>query len=491
MSQELDEQISQLQENTYRWVDLHGLVTCATLHFPNTEFDGPRCVSISFLGEGSYNTVYKLAFSNGTEVAASISCYDEDRFNPDGKRSEISTMSFVRESGLYPDVPVPKVLAFDLTFTNPACAPYVLMEVVPGITVDLEDEESDNADATSKLLARDLALVKALAKLQASLFKPVPFDEIGSLFTVTDGKYVVGPLMKMNQRSLDGPFKSIQDLWRLQLHDAMLFALQEWVNNETDNFPRKAFAQPPCTSQLFAELFQLLSSLIPHFQPPKSCMSLVLYHPDIALRNVLFDESSVSSNNPKITGVIDWGGAQILPVMFTARYPGDLTTELHSPFTRLGNPEESWRTVPCDWTSTGDISKWPQGMRYPPNGVPVPIDFGPQVRGKIRRFYLRAYFSACYAEQLHALHGIVDLACLTIFKDAPYYLKFHEVIGGGWKTWVEHETWIRETYWRLRMAGHGNKGSEDVVTGPNVYRESVEGPLCDLGISGEYPVPGY
>ncbi|KNZ76278.1 hypothetical protein J132_10952 [Termitomyces sp. J132] len=485
MSQELDEQISQLQKND--WVDLHGLITCATRHFINTEADGLRCVAISLLGWGSFNTAYKLVFSNDTEVAASISCYDKDNFNPEAKRSEISTMSFARESGLYPDVPVPKVLAFDLTFTNPACAPYVLMEVVPGVTVELEDNKPNDADATSKLHARELALVKALANLQASLSKPVPFDKIGSIATDTDGKYVVGPLMEMDQECWDGPFESIQDFWRLQLQEAMLFALKEWVNIETDSFPRdpEDSCQPPCTPQLFAELFQLLSSLIPHFQPPKSCLPLVLHHPDIAFRNVLFDETSVSSDNPKITGVIDWGGAQILPLMFTARYPGDLMTELHSPFTRLGNPKESWRTVPCDWTSTGDILEWPEVWRRPGE----PYDFGPRLRGKIRRFYLRTYFSACYAEQLHALHGVVDLACATMFKDAPYYLKFHEVIRGGWKSWARHETWIRETYWRLRMSGHGNKGLEEVIIGPNVYRESVEGPLCDLEIPGEYPVP--
>ncbi|KAG5331649.1 hypothetical protein C0989_007735, partial [Termitomyces sp. Mn162] len=222
MSQELDEQISQLKK--YKWVDLHGLVTCATLHLSTPESDGPRCVSISLLGKGSFNTAYKLVFSNDTEVAASISCYDKDNFNPEAKRSEISTMSFVRESGLYPDVPVPKVLAFDLTFTNPACAPYVLMEVVPGVTVELEDNKPNDADATSKSHARELALVKALANLQASLSKPVPFDKIGSIATDTDGKYVVGPLMEMDQECWDGPFESIQDFWRLQLQEAMLFA---------------------------------------------------------------------------------------------------------------------------------------------------------------------------------------------------------------------------------------------------------------------------
>ncbi|KAG6894955.1 hypothetical protein C0993_010403, partial [Termitomyces sp. T159_Od127] len=481
MAQELDEQLSKLWKND--WVDLRGLVTCATLHLFTSESPSIDCVSISLLGQGSYNTVYRLAFSDDTEVAASVCQYDESKFNPEAKRSEIATMKFVRESGLYPDVPVPKVLAWDFTFTNAARAPYVLMEVVPGVTTKLTKGISGDLDTDS--LARDFALIKSLAKLQASLSKPVPFNQIGSLVTDVDGKFVLGPLMTMSQGTLGGPFKSIHDLWRLQLEGELMQALTEWGNLETDNSALTWFGVV-CTPHMYAELFQFLSALIPHFEPPKSCRSLVLYHPDIALRNVLFDESSLSSSDsPRVTGVLDWAGAQILPAMFTAHYPLDLITDRDSPFTHPNRPREDWMTVPCDWTSTGDISDWPQTFC----AVNVPYDNTPGVHRNIRQFYLRTHFSACYAEQLYAQRGIADLACATMFKDAPYYLKFDEVIGGGWQHWVKHRTWIRETYWRLRMAGHGSKGSEELVVGPNVYLEPAEAPVCDLGIFAEYPRP--
>ncbi|KAG6896633.1 hypothetical protein C0993_008208 [Termitomyces sp. T159_Od127] len=184
-------------------------------------------------------------------------------------------------------------------------------------------------------------------------------------------------------------------------------------------------------------------------------------------------------------GLIDWSGAQILPLMFTAKYPDDLRTNGEYPFEKPGwNYNEDWDTVPCDWTSTGNPSEWSivYGLE------PEPIDFRPSVRGVISKFYLRAYFNVCYAEELRTQCGDVDLARATLFRDATYYMKFHEVVCSGWQNWVVHKTWIRETYWWLRNAGNGGKELEELIIGPNMYLESVEEPLRDFGIFGEYSV---
>ncbi|KAG6901191.1 hypothetical protein C0995_015561 [Termitomyces sp. Mi166 len=383
-------------------------------------------------------------------------------------------MKFVRESGLYSDIPVPEVFAWDTTFTNPTCAPYVLMELISGRA--LADDLNDLSQP------QQISYIKLLTRLQASLSKPVPFDQIGSI-TGGNGQHVVGPLMTLTQSCLGGPYKSIGDLWRAQVEEQMVHALEKWCSAETDFLTPKS--QPQCTPQMFAELFQLLSSLIPHFQPPKSYSPLVLHHPDLALRNILFDKSLISSGDLKTVALIDWGGAQILPLMFTAKYPDDLRTTGEYPFEKSGWDEnKDWDTVPCDWTSTGDPSQWPRAFTL---GHKL-LDFSPLLRASISKFYLRAYFSTCYAEQLHALYGDANLACVTLFRDAMYYMKFHEMLCGSWKTWVWHKNWIRETYWRLRMAGHGVKGSEEVIIRPNIYRESAELPVCDLGIAGKYPV---
>ncbi|RDB26747.1 hypothetical protein Hypma_005363 [Hypsizygus marmoreus] len=121
----LSEQIAQLRKK--EWVDLHGLISCANIHLSTA---GP-CMSISF-DRGSFNHVYKLVFTDDTHIAASVSNHDGEDFNPEAKRSEIETMRFVRESGLYPDIPVPREYAFDTTFDNPAGALYILMDVLQG-----------------------------------------------------------------------------------------------------------------------------------------------------------------------------------------------------------------------------------------------------------------------------------------------------------------------------------------------------------------------
>ena len=166
--------------------------------------------------------------------------------------------------------------------------------------------------------------------------------------------------------------------------------------------------------------------------------------------------------------------------MFTAVFPDDLSSDADDPFTRPDHHDEAWHTVPHDWTSIGDKSTWPQVFR----GEGELVDLSVRARAMVRRYYLRQYFGACFAECLAGnsdVDGLADreLARGTLFLDAPYYLKFHEVICGGWTKWIEHQDWIKETYWRIRLV---NPRDGMLIIGPNVYRGSVE-PLCrDLGL---------
>lgn len=280
--------------------------------------------------------------------------------------------------------------------------------------------------------------------------------------------------------SVEGHFKTAHELWRSLLEIEMEEAVQEWCSLEKDELPTST-SWGNCSPQKFAELFQMISSLIPHFKIPPAYSYLVLHHPDLALSNMFFDKESLSSDEPKISGVIDWEGAHILPIMLTAQYPGDLLTSFYDdPFTLFDDPDQYWYTVPFDWTSVGDPAQRPQAFRVPDG---TPTNFTPIISAMVRRFYLRTYFSTCYAEQLHLLYGDADLAHATLFMDAPYYLKFHETVFGGWKSWVEHESWIRETYWRLRaLPGHGT--AERLIIGPNIYHHKSSAKLAvrDLGI---------
>ncbi|KAG1867906.1 hypothetical protein DFJ58DRAFT_838118 [Suillus subalutaceus] len=204
MSKDLELQISTLRKS--RWVNLSGLVDCATKRLSK-----PTCQSIQLLGRGSYNTVYRLVFADDTEIAASVSAYDDEDFNPQAKLSEIATMQFVR-------IQVPQVHAWDVTFSNPAGAPYVLMDVVHGRKLDNltnDDNKLRGLDGMSEV--QQLAVTKALAKLQTTLSAPVPFDEIGSITFNDEGGFIMGPLFTITQNNLGGPYQSLMDLWRARL----------------------------------------------------------------------------------------------------------------------------------------------------------------------------------------------------------------------------------------------------------------------------------
>lgn len=507
------------------WVDLQGLIDCAASHLsrraaaenPDAPSPSMRCSSISYLGSGSYNHVYRLDFGDGTILAASVTKDKEKAFLAAAKLSEIATMKFVRDSGLYPDVRVPEVYAWDTTFTNPVGAPYVFMEFVPGVVINNTRVDPGNPclltfDAFPE--RKQLAIVKALSRLRAALSKPVPFTKLGSIVfadAATNGgaagtadSFSIGPLMTINQtteeETLGGPYSSVQEMWHWLQEERILQVVQRWCTLESDNIHEPDSSVPVfLTPRTFSELYRFLTALIPHFEIPKPYDTLVLHHPDFALRNIIFDEASLDSGHPKVAGLIDWSGAQVLPLMLAAQFPPDLFSNDKTPFRRTHkNPPEvrwgaSWGSVPYDWTCIGNPSEYPTtdetGFNRPANPN---VDYKPALTVLVRRYYLRTYFSSSYAAQMHAIHGEKDLARTAVHAEAPYYLKFHEAMCSDLAGLGHMEDWIRETYWRLRVKGTKDateKGTlhdpATVVVGPNVYHGSVERTVRDLRMFAE------
>jgi len=83
----------------------------------------------------------------------------------------------------------------------------------------------------------------------------------------------------------------------------------------------------------------------------------------------------------------------------------------------------------------------------------------------------------------------VDLARVSVYRDAGYYLKFHEVMCSSFNNWERYEGWVKETYWRLRSAGTNigqvgeskkEMGDAVPIIGPNAYHAEVKRPVRDL-----------
>lgn len=488
----------------------------STTPFASTVF----CTSISELGWGTYNRVYRLSLSSGVQVAAVISKADEETFCIATRQSEIATMEFVRESGLYPHVPVPRVHAWSAGFDETVGAAWMLMDVVEGVMVD--EDMSGQPIGTGQLdmlpQERQLAIVKSLARLQVYLSTPLPFDKIGSIFfkqptrpsahvskhrdTFAVSDYKIGPSTHFSQRTSNnghsGPYSSITEMYRARLERQMSEAIELWSTSPTDALESPESCLIDLTPQTFSRTYNMLSALIPKFEIPPSKSALVLHHPDIALRNVFFDKASLETGNPRITGVIDWAGSQVLPLMLASKYPSDLMSNKCTPFQAPNQHSDGgsdgprlepyWTTVPWDWTSIGRPEDWPRGF----DGKPM--DHTPSLSAQVRRYYLRTYFGACYASQMHEIHGDMSLRRVGVFEEASYYLKFHEVMRACVSS--DHLLWVEETYWRLRAlesseVGVDVKGSQGsrtegkgdeprLITGPNAYRKIAPRPLNDL-----------
>jgi hypothetical protein len=83
-----------------------------------------KCTFLEKIGEGNYNKAYRLSMDDGQKVIAKIP-------HPNAGRrelttaSEVATMEFVRT---VLGIPVPKVLAWSASDSNPVEAEYIIME---------------------------------------------------------------------------------------------------------------------------------------------------------------------------------------------------------------------------------------------------------------------------------------------------------------------------------------------------------------------------
>lgn len=449
-----------------------------------------------FLGQGSHNTLYKLTFSDNTTVAASITNAPERYFSPKMKASEIATMQYLHSSPRY-NIPIPKVYDWDFTFKNPVGAPYVLREVVPGRNL--------NGIFHTLPLEQQLAVIKELAAVQAELSKPSEFGKIGSIYSRKgkDGnqEFYVGELLSCrstgeSESSAKGPFNTLEELWQARIEKETIYAIKEWSDLPTDEIPTRHSPPIPTpnptkfTPQLFGEMLQCLSALSTKFVPPKELAVTCIQHADLAIRNVLFDD-----NEFKITGVIDWEFAQVVPRVITGRFPNDIGCDgnevLQDRLYERGEVNtgkfEFWNHHYYDWTSLRSPLPEPKELHDPPSTQehrPLPL---PSPRSDptflIKLFYLRKFYASTI--------GIKNFCLSTLFIDSVAYVKFHEIVMGGWECWFKHREWIREVYWRLREKegrkmeeedddGAGGK-HEALIKVPEVFERKVRPNYLDLG----------
>lgn len=438
-------------------------------------------------------------------------------------------MQYLYSSPLY-NIPIPKVYDWDLSFTNPVGAPYILREISPGKNM-AEDGRFYRLSTDNKM-----KVIKELALVQAELSKPSEFTKIGSIYSQKDSTgFYVGEIVSATCMGGDkngttcpskGPYSSMPDLWQARLERETLMAIQNWSSLSSDSAINSESPPSLANPQHFGEILQLLSGLTGLFIPPKELATLCIHHSDLAIRNVLFDDKTL-----KITGVIDWEFACVVPLAITGRFPNDLGwegNEFARSLGRLGDNGEVWNHHYYDWTSLEGVSPPPPSNnaalslldgeqedyinnfhttnmnRYsedqagilsaldPPPHTPSPPspplpppptsrtsqkDLNIRASRLVELFYLRKYYASCVASR--------DFKLTSLFIDSVAYIKFNELVMGGYEKWFTGVEWIREVFWRLKTLEDSEieniRRGMVVIKVPENFKAKSDRGVVDLG----------
>lgn len=263
---------------------------------------------------GAFNIVIFLAFDDeaATRWVARFPVTGLGGLTPDNAilsdvlESMVTTMRYVSEST---SIPVPKVHHWSGTSDNELGRPYVLMDATKGNSLyELENAGFEMSNILNKLSS----FVDQWAMFNAEL-AALQFDRIGSLRSNPDGDVVIGRLCNpwnirfatlLGADTFRGPFNSVAE-YLLITSDLMM---------RGQLFRQHLF---PYTYEDFLKS-KLIQSLLP-FYVDMSLLNgpFVLSHVDIDLQNILIDEK----DGCRITGIVDWDLAAVVPLQSHLRMP--------------------------------------------------------------------------------------------------------------------------------------------------------------------------
>ncbi|KAJ4463775.1 kinase-like domain-containing protein [Lentinula lateritia] len=284
---------------------------------------GNSVLKMEKLAEGSYNKVFVLTLDNGQELIARILTV----LAGPGKlvtASEVATMDYARSLG----VPVPRVLAWcaDASST-PVQSEYIIMEKASGVELGRvwDQMSSDQKDDT----------VREVVNIEKRMIKPF-FKAYGSVFYqgdvdsgVVHDRFVVGPNVSLpfwdeERRHMDidrGP-------WTDPLSYLKAISSREriWIHNHATSNPHPTLFEPPThiqDQQAHISLLNRYDAVLPYIIPTQDPILLrpTLWHTDLHFGNIFLSQDDLAEGNVRITAIIDWQHACVLPLYLQARAP--------------------------------------------------------------------------------------------------------------------------------------------------------------------------
>ncbi|KAI9872344.1 MAG: hypothetical protein M1830_001748 [Pleopsidium flavum] len=280
-------------------------------------------------GNGTYNKIFALTFTDETKMLARVK-YKKTEATIEVMKSEIATIAFLRKHR--PKIPVPETLYSDTSCKTPAGAPLMLMIRLPRVNA-----ANDPVYGYVNRLQSDAAgdckttkLLRNITRLVAKLVRPLPVGgealpdlKIGQLSVAKDDPKCIQGACDPETPLKIGPIVPhssilMRDIARTLRTRALLLNHSTSTAHCSKKNDQKFVVSNSAINDTVADLTNIAAILSRQGRKrvlplhPKH-EELCLWHTDLGLWNILIDPETLD-----ITGVIDWEGAMILPLVFAA-----------------------------------------------------------------------------------------------------------------------------------------------------------------------------
>ncbi|KAF2433867.1 phosphotransferase family protein [Tothia fuscella] len=291
-----------------------------------------KCVSMSKIGEGNFNKVFRLQMDDGSILMARI---PHPNAGPPKytTASEVATMDFAHS---ILDIPVPKVLAYSTTADNPVGSEYIIMEEAKGTQLSEVWEYMDVKDQLviiTELVTIDQKFLSASLNRHGALYykkdsfpgcetAQVTASIMDSLRADVEKRFVIGPTVE-------------REFWEKQRADMAIDrgpSMERWGASKGQNSPQAHI-------DLLGKYISVIAQLLPN-QP--ELLTPILWHRDLHTGNLFIKDGKISS-------VIDWQSSWVGPLILRARAPrlldynGEIILKLPPTYEEM--PEDERRLV--------------------------------------------------------------------------------------------------------------------------------------------------
>ena len=263
--------------------------------------------TISYLGGGSFNIAFLVAFPNGAEVVARIPF--QDTYSPGSVSSQVATMAYV---SFRKGIPVPGVYAWRDDEDNPVGVPYLIMQRVSGVPLyNLWDKLP---------MEQKSGIVAILCRHHAAMALDIPFKKYSSLFFAAnandgepldlscDAAYEIRDFVRQKCPLItavqpDWVPKATTDMlhtWKEGLRVEHLAMCKRWGVVDEDSFITEDDADireiAECEDATWGELVhahKVIAKLLESEVTPIPFRPCIV-HPDYALRNVIVNSDTIA-----------------------------------------------------------------------------------------------------------------------------------------------------------------------------------------------------